>query len=63
VDSNQGRILGILPLVRITGETISAVILEFLGKNKISASNVQGQGYGGASNLASDSIGVQTCIK
>ena len=63
MDSNQGRILGIFALVRIMGKAISGVILEFLSKNKIPASNLRGQGYDGASNMASDSVGVQACIK
>ena len=52
-----------LPLVRITGETISAVILKFLSKSQIPASNMRGQGYDGANNMASDSVGVQARIK
>ena len=55
--------LAFLPLVRITGEAISAVILGFLSKNQIPASNMRGQGYDGASNMASDSVGVQARIK
>ena len=55
--------LAFFPLVRITGEVISAIILEFLRKNGIPASNMRGQGYDGASNMASDSVGVQARIK
>ena len=55
--------LAFLSLVRITGEVISAVILQFLRKSGIPASNMCGQGYDGASNMASDSVGVQACIK
>ena len=55
--------MAFLPLVRITGEAISAVILGFLSKNQIPASNMRGQGYDGASNMASDSVGVQARIK
>jgi len=55
--------LAFLPLVRITGEAISTVILEFLSKNQIPTSNMRGQGYDGASNMSSDSVGVQARIK
>lgn len=55
--------LGFLPLERITGEAISAAILEFLSKSQIPVSNMRGQGYDGASNMASNTVGVQARIK
>ena len=55
--------MAFLPLVRITGEAITEVILKFLSKNHIPVSNMCGQGYDSASNMASGSVGVQAHIK
>ena len=66
-DHNQKNIreefLTFLPLQRITGEAISATILEFLSKSQIPVLNMRGQGYDGASNMASNAVGVQARIK
>ena len=54
--------LSFLKLERISGDKIAEVILEFLKENNIPAMNMRGQGYDGASNMSSASVGVQARI-
>lgn len=55
--------LAFLNLERITGEKIAEAILGFLKENNIPASNMRGQGYDGASNMSSGTVGVQARIR
>lgn len=54
--------LTFLPLERITGEKIAENILSFLSDNNIPVTNMRGQGYDGAGNMSSCSVGVQARI-
>ena len=55
--------LTFIKLERITGEKIAESILAFLKENNIPATNMRGQGYDGASNMSSSTVGVQARIK
>ena len=62
VDSKRNIIeefLTFVKLERITGEKVAESILEFLRENDIPVANMRGQGYDGASNMASNRVGVQ----
>ena len=54
--------MSFVKLERITGKKIAETILEFLKENNISPINMRGQGYDGASNMSSGTVGVQACI-
>ena len=66
VDSERNvreEFLACLKLERITGRNIAESILRFLKENGIPAKNMRVQGYDGASNMASERVGVQGLIK
>ena len=62
---NQVReeFLGFIPLKRITGKQIADAITSFPDDNGIEVKNIRGQGYDGASNMASEGDGVQAHIR
>ena len=51
------------PLVRVTGEAIASQIISDLKCLGLDVKNIRGQGYDGASNMASGTRGVQALIK
>ena len=55
--------MSFLKLDRITGESIAKGILDFLRSQDIPIGDMRGQGYDGASNMASSRVGVQARIK
>ena len=64
VDSNiREEFLTFVKLERMTGENVAEAILEFLRENYIPVANMRRQGYNGASNMASNKVGVQARIK
>ncbi|PFX12621.1 Zinc finger MYM-type protein 1 [Stylophora pistillata] len=52
-----------IKLEKITGEKIAENILAFLNENNVPVTNMRGQGYDGASNMSSSTLGVQARIK
>ena len=54
---------GSIPLKRSTGKQIADASTSFLDDNGIEVKNMCGQGYDGASNMASERVGVQAHIR
>lgn len=66
VDGNSDvreEFLSFLQLPRITGEAIANKIIDTLEELELDITKVRGQGYDGAANMSSDTVGVQRRIK
>ena len=54
--------LGFVTVERITGKALAAALLSWLKEHNINVSFCRGQGYDGASNMSSGTVGVQALI-
>ena len=55
--------IGFITVERITGEALATSLLSWLEVHTLDVSFCRGQGYDGASNMSSSTIGVQARIR
>ena len=55
--------LGFITVERITGQALATALLSWLKEHNIDISFCRGQGYDGASNMSSSTVGVQALIR
>ena len=55
--------LGFVIVKRITGQALATVLQSWLKEHNIDVSFCRGQGYDGASNMSSSTVGVQALIR